>query len=172
MNTFFLDLKFAFRQLLKNPGFTTVGMLTLATLTSPTGAAELRAYSSQPGTARASVPRGAAFPHRIWAACDFEGRTPDYGWFGPGETNHFPRYPGNRTALGVGARPYQNISAVMTGIIPVPSPRMGKENWLYLRYFIKGTLSATFQHFNLTREDDWHVTVSGLTSGVWSEVLN
>src|SRR6185369_9329958 len=135
-----------------------------------TGAAESRARGSQRGTARANIPRGAAFPHRIWAACDFEGRTPDYGWFGPGETNRIPRYPGNGTALGVGERPYQNVSAVMSGINPVPGPRMGKENWLYLRYFIKGASSATFQHFSLTREDNWHVRVSGLTPGAWSEV--
>ena len=30
MNTSFLDFKFAFRQLLKNPGFTAVAVLTLA----------------------------------------------------------------------------------------------------------------------------------------------
>ena len=30
MNTSFLDFKFAFRQLLKNPGFTVVAVLTLA----------------------------------------------------------------------------------------------------------------------------------------------
>lgn len=29
-------------------------------------------------------------PHRIWAACDFEGRMPDYAWFGPPETNTIP----------------------------------------------------------------------------------
>ena len=73
------------------------------------------------------------FPHRIWAACDFEGRTSDYGWFGPTEKKRFPRYPGNATALGVGARPYKNFSAIMTGINPVPGPRMGKINKLYLR---------------------------------------
>src|SRR5262249_58372615 len=35
------------------------------------------------GFTRVEETRHANFPHRIWAACDFEGRTPDYGWFGP-----------------------------------------------------------------------------------------
>src|SRR5687768_2960994 len=80
------------------------------------------------GVAKAEVKRPASFPHRVWAACDFEGRLPDYAWFGPAETTNLPKYPGNRTALGVGARPHQKHSAVMTGINPVPGPRMGKEN--------------------------------------------
>jgi hypothetical protein len=116
------------------------------------------------------VKRPATFPHRIWAACDFEGRTPDYGWFGPPETNNIPRYPGNRTALGVSERPYKNFSAVMTGINPVPGPRMGKENGLFLRYFLKGGTRATFQHFSLTREDNWHIVADGLTPNRWDEV--
>jgi len=112
----------------------------------------------------------AHFPHRIWAACDFEGRTPDYAWFGPAETNNIPKYPGNRTALGVSERPYKNTSAVMTGINPVPGPRMGKENWLFVRYFLKGGTEATFQHFSLTREDNWHIKASGLETGKWAEI--
>lgn len=122
------------------------------------------------GVANAEVKRPASFPHRIWAACDFEGRSPDYAWFGPAETNNIPKYPGNRTALGVGARPYQKHSAVMTGINPVPGPRMGKKNGLFLRYFLTGGTEATFQHFSLTREDNSHIKVSGLTTGQWSEV--
>jgi hypothetical protein len=115
-------------------------------------------------------PRPAHFPHRIWAACDFEARTPDYGWFGPGETNNIPKYPGNATALGVGSRPYQNFSGVMTGINPVPGPRMGKENHLFLRYFLRGATNATFQHFSLMSEDNQHINVSGLTEGKWTEL--
>lgn len=80
------------------------------------------------GVVRVEETRPKHFPHRIWAACDFEGRTPDYGWFGPPETNNVPRYPGNATALGVAVRPYQNFSALMTGINPVPGPRMGVWN--------------------------------------------
>ena len=110
------------------------------------------------------------FPHRIWAACDFEGRTPDYAWFGPAETNNIPGYPGNGTALGVSERPYKNVSAVMTGINPVPGPRMGKENWLFVRYYLKGGAEATFQHFSLTTEDNWHVPATGLQTGNWSEL--
>jgi hypothetical protein len=43
------------------------------------------------GTARAEVTRPDHFPHRIWAACDFECQTPDYAWFGPKETEQFPK---------------------------------------------------------------------------------
>jgi hypothetical protein len=114
--------------------------------------------------------RPMSFPHRIWAACDFEGRTPDYAWFGPAETNNIPAYPGNSTALGVSERPYRKFSGVMTGINPVPGPRMGKENHLFVRYFLRGASNATFQHFSLTREDNQHVKVSGLTEGRWSEL--
>jgi hypothetical protein len=35
------------------------------------------------GWIKAQEMRPMHFPHRIWAACDFEGRTPDYAWFGP-----------------------------------------------------------------------------------------
>jgi hypothetical protein len=122
------------------------------------------------GQVNASAARPASFPHRIWAACDFEGRTPDYAWFGPAETNNIPKYPGNVTALGVGARPNQDFSGVMTGINPVPGPRMGRENHLFLRYFLRGATNATFQHFSLTREDNQHINVSGLAEGQWTEL--
>jgi hypothetical protein len=125
--------------------------------------------TTSPGYARADANAPPSFPQRIWAACDFEGRTPDYGWFGPAETNNLPRYPGNRTALGTSARPYRDVSAVMTGINPVPGPRMGKENGLFLRYFLAGGTEATFQHFSLTSEDNWHIRVSGLTTGRWAQ---
>ncbi len=122
------------------------------------------------GATQVDETRPKPFPHRIWAACDFEGHTPDYGWFGPPETNNIPRYPGNATALGVSARPHQNFSALMTGINPVPGPRMGKVNQIYLRYFLRGGTEATFQHFSLTSEDNNHIRVSGLTEDRWSEV--
>src|SRR5262245_37126518 len=114
------------------------------------------------------VPR--TFPHRVWAACDFEGRTPDYGWFGRAETNSIPTYRGNRTALRANSGPYEKRSAVMAGINPVPGPRMGKENWLYLRYFLKGGKEATLQHFSLTSEDNWHVNVTGLKTDTWADL--
>lgn len=110
-----------------------------------------------------------SFPHRIWAACDFEGQTPDYAWFGPPETKNISKYPGNTTALAVKEKPYQNFAALMTGINPVPGPMMGKENHLYLRYFLKGATEATFQHFSLTSEDNNHIRATGLTEGKWSE---
>ncbi|MCI0540682.1 MAG: hypothetical protein L0Z50_36240 [Verrucomicrobiales bacterium] len=142
----------------------------LAAFVWPLEGAEAPGSARVRGVAKAEVKRPAAFPHRIWAACDFEGRSPDYAWFGPVETNNIPKYAGNRTALGVGARPYQKHSAVMTGINPVPGPRMGKENGLFLRYFLTGGTEATFQHFSLTREDNCHIKVSSLTTGQWSEV--
>jgi len=122
------------------------------------------------GAARANHRRPDHFPHRIWAACDFEGQTPDYAWFGPAEQKDIPQYPGNKTALGVSARPYENFSAVMTGINPVPGPRMGKVNQLFVRYLLRGGSEATFQHFSLSTEDNQHIRVNGLTQGEWSEL--
>jgi len=58
----------------------------------------------------------------------------------------------------------------MTGINPVPGPRMGKANYLYLRYYLTGASEATFQHFSLTSNDNNHLHMSGLTEGKWSEV--
>lgn len=122
------------------------------------------------GQAKAEITRPAHFPHRIWAACDFEAQTPDYAWFGPKELKNIPSYPGNATALGVMRRPYKDFSALMTGINPVPGPMMGKSNKMYCRYFLRGGTEATFQHFSLTVEDNNHIRVSGLTEGKWSEV--
>jgi lysophospholipase L1-like esterase len=136
----------------------------------------LRTYSEV--IERVLVPRGAAlaratrpahFPHRIWAACDFEGQTPDYAWFGPAETTNIPKYPGNLTALGAHPNSGGASAAIKTGINPVPGPVMGTVNKLCLRYFLRGTTEATFQHFSLTSEDNNHVRVSGLTEGKWSE---
>jgi acetyl esterase/lipase len=122
------------------------------------------------GTATVEETRPKHFPHRIWAACDFEARTPDYAWFGPAETKNFPRYPGNVTALGVKEKPYRDFSALMTGINPVPGPMMGQLNKMYCRYYLKGGTEATFQHYSLTVNDNNHIRVSGLTEGKWSEV--
>ena len=125
---------------------------------------------AQRGTARANAQRPESFPHRIWAACDFEGQTPDYGWFGHIETNVIPKYPGNATALSAAPGPYRDFSAVMTGVNPVPGPRMGKVNQLFVRYRLDGGTEATFQHFSLTREDNWNIRVSGLEERRWSEL--
>src|SRR6185436_9861386 len=146
--------------------FTAVLMLVLIVTAETCASAE----SQVRGTAAATVKRPASFPHRIWAACDFEGQTPDYGWFGLAQTNQVPAYPGNRTALSATPGPYQKVSAIMTGINPVPGPRMGKLNQLYLRYWLDGDDEATFQHFSLTREDNWHIKVSGLKQRHWSQV--
>jgi hypothetical protein len=144
-----------------------VGFIAFALLTSTIFADD---SPRKRGTAVASDSRPEHFPHRIWAACDFEARTPDYAWFGPAETTNFPKYPGNATALGVKERPYRNFSAIMTGINPVPGPMMGKLNKMYCRYLLKGGTEATFQHFSLSVEDNNHIRVSGLTEGKWSEV--
>lgn len=122
------------------------------------------------GTATVEETRPERFPHRFWAACDFESQTPDYAWFGPAETKNIPVYPGNVTALGVKEKPYGNFSALMTGINPVPGPMMGKVNKMYCRYLLKGATEATFQHFSLSVNDNNHIRVSGLTEGKWSEV--
>src|SRR6478672_11364063 len=71
------------------------------------------------GAVRAEIRRPEHFPHRIWAACDFEGQTPDYGWFGRPDTNQIPAYPGNFTALSAERGPYQKVSAIMAGMNPV-----------------------------------------------------
>ncbi|MCH8045168.1 MAG: VCBS repeat-containing protein [Planctomycetes bacterium] len=63
----------------------------------------------QRGSAEANVTRPKSFPHRIWAACDFEAQTPDYAWFGPAQTGDVPKYAANKTALGVAARPYKKF---------------------------------------------------------------
>ena len=60
--------------------------------------------------------------------------------------------------------------ALMVGMNPVPGPRMGKENFLYCRYFLTGASEGIFQHFSLTREDNNHIRVSGLEQGKWAEV--
>ena len=142
----------------------------LAGLTALLMAVGVRTAVAQRGEARADTQRPGSFPHRILAACDFEGLTPDYGWFGRAESNDLPRYAGNTTALAAAPGPYQNLSAVMTGINPVPGPRMGKVNQLFLRYRLEGGTEATFQHFSLTREDNWHIRVTGLAERRWSEL--
>jgi hypothetical protein len=128
------------------------------------------ATAAERGGVVAREQRPATFPHRIWAACDFEWTSTDYGWFGLGETNQVPRYPGNRTALRARPGPYERASAIMAGLNPVPGPRMGKENGLFLRYFLQGGSQATFQHFSLTREDNWHIPVTGLVTNRWAEI--
>jgi hypothetical protein len=133
-------------------------------------AADTKAPARKRGFARAEETRPKSFPHRIWAACDFEGQTPDYAWFGPTETKNIPRYPGNFTALGAHLKAHGKVSARRTGINPVPGPVMGKVNKLYLRYYLEGTSEAVFQHFSLSSNDNNHIRVSGLTQGKWSEL--
>jgi hypothetical protein len=122
------------------------------------------------GSAKAEAKRPAHFPHRIWAACDFEGQMPDYVWFGDRETKNVPVYPGNTTALIARPNSGGNASALKTGMNPVPGPMMGKVNQLYLRYYLTGTTDAIFQHYSLSSNDNNHIRVSDLDEGKWSEV--
>src|SRR5262245_34893302 len=111
----------------------TAGLVLLAAAVAGALAPAEPGPARQRGVAKADPARPARFPHRVWAACDFEGRTPDYAWFGPAETDNVPRYPGNLTALGAFPKPHGNFSARRTGINPVPGPMMGKVNKLCLR---------------------------------------
>src|ERR1051326_6969838 len=150
-------------------GLALAGVLALVELP----AADSSQSSSPPrerGTARVEETRPKSFPHRIWAACDFEAQPPDYAWFGAAEFKQIPTYPGNVTALAAKPKSGGKISALKNGMNPVPGPVMGKVNKLYLRYFLKGTTEATFQHYSLSSNDNNHIRVSGLTEGKWSEV--
>jgi hypothetical protein len=116
------------------------------------------------GSATVVTQRPEHFPHRIWAASDFEVHLPVYGWFGNDENKNIPAYPGNATAQ------VKRKTQEYAGINPVPGPCMGKFNYMYCRYFIKGTDKAKFQHFNLNVSDNWNINVSGLQQGQWSEL--
>src|SRR5205085_7824085 len=61
------------------------------------------------------------------------------------------------------------VGAIKTGINPVPGPVMGKVNKVYLRYYLKGTTEAIFQHYSLSSNDNNRIRVSGLAEGKWSE---
>lgn len=121
------------------------------------------------GAARVEITRPKHFPHRIWAACDFERRLPDYAWFGSPEKEDIPQYPGNAAALVATERPYKDFAGLMTGINPVPGPRIGEVNRLYLRYHLTGATEATFQYFSLTTEDNNHIRATGLVADRWAE---
>lgn len=136
--------------------------------------------SAKRGHAAAEPTRPASFPHRIWVAADFEVLPPSCLWFGNPEVSWrlkkwgfgMPDYPGNRTVLCANPRPIRNLrgdSALTTGFNPVPGGRMGKENYLYIRYFLKGTTEATFQYYSLDKQDNNHIHVTGLTEGKWAE---
>lgn len=136
--------------------------LAEAQQTQPTQPAQRR------GFAVAQRGRPESFPHRIWAANDFEVRLPDYGWFGAAETKDIPKYPGNVTALR-GRGPYEKFAGLMVGMNPVPGPMMGTVNQMYCRYRLVGATEATFQHFSLSSSDNCNIRVSGLAEGEWSE---
>jgi hypothetical protein len=144
--------------------------LGLMWIAKPCSAQPPDAVSRQRGAVSADATRPAHFPHRIWAACDFEGQMPDDAWFGRTETRNIPQYPGNSTALSALPKSGGNSSALKTGMNPVPGPMMGKVNKLYLRYYLNGTTEALFQHYSLSSNDNNHIRVSGLSEGKWSEI--
>jgi len=121
------------------------------------------------GYATVEVHRPKRFPHRIWAACGYETRLPSYGWFGAAQAANVPKYPGNVHALR-GRGPYKKWAGVMVGMNPVPGPCMGKVNYMYCRYYLKGATQARFQHYSLSSGDNCNILVKGLTEGKWSEV--
>ena len=137
-------------------------LIMSAELISPSFAAERTR-----GQVVAEIARPKSFPHRVWAACDFEAK--QFEWFGPAARDDLPKYLGNTTAMGVSAPPYKKFAGIMTGINPT-GVRMGKQNFLYLRYKLTGATQATFQYFGMDSEDNNHVRVSGLTEGKWSEL--
>jgi hypothetical protein len=138
-------------------------------MASAMGISPVDASPRNTGIAKVTVTRPKTFPHRVWAACDFERRLPDYAWFGPTEKKNLRKYPGNAAALTVGERPYQDFAGMMTGINPVPGPKIGEVNQLYLRYHLIGATEATFQYFSLSTEDNNHIRAWGLVEGRWAE---
>jgi hypothetical protein len=135
--------------------------------TRPLGSTE-KAPATQRGVIVAAEGRPAHFPHRIWAATDYEARSADFGWFGDAETRNIPAYPGNRTARK-GTGPVEGVAALKTGMNPVPGPRMGKVNKIYVRYYLEGTDTVIFQYFSLTSSDNCNIRATGLRQGVWAE---
>jgi hypothetical protein len=120
------------------------------------------------GFAVATETRPARFPHRIWAACDYEARTVSFGWFGIHERKDLAPYPGNTGARR--AEPFRKYPMKYVGCNPVPGPRMGAVNKMYCRYRLWGTDKAQFQHYSLSVSDNCNIRVSGLTQDKWSEV--
>src|SRR5215203_128151 len=110
-------------------------LLTSALSASAAEPANAQGAPGRRGFATATVARPDRFPHRIWAATDFESPLPDYAWFGKPQITDVPNYPGNVTALLGG---HDKSAATMVGMNPVPGPKMGKVNYLYCRYLLKG----------------------------------
>src|SRR5688572_1452480 len=119
---------------------------TISITTTPT--------SPRKGLVQATDSAPATFPHRIWAAADFEsGQLPDYAWFGQPQTTNIPSYLGNATALA--SQPSQ-YAAREVGMNPVPGPRMGHVNHFHCRYHLTGATEAIFQYYSLTRRQQPH----------------
>ena len=134
---------------------------------SPTTHATTTTTTPRRGLVQAIDSAPATFPHRIWAAADFESQLPDYAWFGQPQTTNIPQYAGNATALA--SQPSQ-YAVREVGMNPVPGPRMGHVNHFYCRYHLTGATEAIFQHFSLTREDNNHIRVTGLAQDRWSQI--
>ncbi len=147
------------------------GIVSCAETSKPVQNHQLQPVKKGRGFATAKVERPAHFPHRIWAFSGFESRPDNFGWFGAAETKNILKYPGNTAARR--GTPQKKWSALKTGMNPVPGPRMGKLNKLYIRYYLKGTDTVRFQHYSLSSGDNCNILVSGLEQGRWAEtVLN
>ncbi len=133
------------------------GSRTSGSLDAESGMAILRAIPGRPST----------FPHRIWAACDFELARSDVVWFGAYETANIPSYPGNSCAAG--AQPAAGGPGKFIAVKPVSYPRMGRVNQIYFRYFLRGAGSLTIQLFNQDKNLSHLARLTGLAQGEWSE---
>jgi hypothetical protein len=144
--------------------------VSLAPVSTQSSTSRPAAAATRPGVVAATEGRPAHFPHRIWAATDYEARPADFGWFGDAETANIPAYPGNRTARK-GTGPVDGVAALKTGMNPVPGPRMGKVNKLYVRYYLEGTDTVIFQYFSLSSSDNCNIRATGLRQGAWGETV-
>jgi hypothetical protein len=88
----------------------------------------------------------------------FRGVDADYGWFGRAETNRIPIIRKSHALAATGA-PVSKRQRGDDRHQSRPRTAHGQGEQSFVRYFLKGGSTATFQHFSLTREDNWHVVV-------------
>jgi hypothetical protein len=108
-----------------------------------------------------------AFPQRIWAACDFELGRKDVTWLGQVESSAILSYPGNRAA-GRAVQLADGPQKILC-IQPAYYPRMGGKDFIYFRYFLKGTTSIDLQLLIRDKNFCGQSRLTGLTEGIWSE---
>jgi hypothetical protein len=110
--------------------------------------------------------RPAAFPERIWAACDFELLRHDVVWSGTLEKKDIPDYPANGSA--VRAREITpGVSSL--NVLFTRYPRAEASGKVYFRYRLENAGTIEVRLYNLDR-GGWHrAEITGLTAGGWSE---